>query len=430
MPFATFVHALVVQALSGSGSIGKHVRTMSGTAISDAAAHARRQGLKWEFFEHLNTHILRPRAQRELHPDCFYHGHRLLAVDGSSWSLRNTVANIAASPPRHGNQKPNSSAFIKWSTAVLLEVGTHQPLAAARTQRGATREEGELNIARRVLSAIPKREETLLLADQLYGNGCFISDVQATAGAQAQVLFRVPKHLKAKVIEVLSDGSAIIEIKVKRPGVKGTRKLTLREVRGYVWRGPQSDDGSASKGAASKPEKPTEVRLWTTLLDAVKHLAGELLALYAQRWEQELFFRELKRHTEREQLLRAGTVDGAEAEYGAMIIAASLLAQQRVIAAQAEELPLARLSISKIGEAMASLLPVLSVAGKLISAQVREKIINKFMEHTAREARIPPRRTRSCQRGLRKPVCAWGRIRTRLYLDGPCLYAIIQAAFP
>ena len=36
------------------------------------------------------------------------------------------------------------------------------------------------------------------------------------------------------------------------------------------------------------------MRLWTSLLDWKKHPAGELLALYAQRWEQESFYRELK----------------------------------------------------------------------------------------------------------------------------------------
>lgn len=430
MPFATFVQSLVVQALSSSGSLGGHVRTMSGVNISDAAVHERRQGLAWDFFEELNTHILRPRARRDLHPDCFYQGHRLLAVDGSWWSLRNTRANIAAAPPRHGNQKKASSAFLKWGTAVLLEVGTHQPLAAARTLPGLAREEGELNIARRVLCAIPREEDTLLLADRLYGNGCFISDVQTAAAGRAQVLVRVPKHLKSKVIEVLSDGSALIEIKVKRKGIKGTRKLKLREVRGQVWRGPGARDEDGNASGPSKPEKTTEVRLWTTLLDEKKHPAGELLALYSQRWEQELFFRELKRHTGREHLVRAGTVQGAEAEYGAMIIAASLLAEQRVLAAKQAGLPLSRLSIARIGRAMEALLPVLSVAGELINAPLREKIIARFMAHTAREARIPPRRTRSCQRGLRKPVCAWERIRAREYLYGPCLYAIIPVVFP
>lgn len=145
-----------------------------------------------------------------------------------------------------------------------------------------------------------------------------------------------------------------------------------------------------------------------------------LIKLYAQRWEQELFFRELKRHTGREQLLRSGSLQGAEAEFGIMMVAASLLAGQRVQAAQLVDLPPVRISINKISAALEALLPLLSVAGDII----------KFMAHTAREARIPPRRSRSCQRALRKPICAWPLIRTREYLDGVCVYEVTPISFP
>ena len=40
------------------------------------------------WFEELFGHILKPLARRDKHPDCFYHSMRLVAVDGSKWSLR------------------------------------------------------------------------------------------------------------------------------------------------------------------------------------------------------------------------------------------------------------------------------------------------------------------------------------------------------
>lgn len=415
-----------MHALSASGSLGHHLRTMSGVNISDAAAHERRQGLGWAWFEALFSYILQPLACLKTHPESFYHGMRLLAVDGSQWSLRNTAANIAQTAVRHHNQKATASAFLKWGSAVLLEVGTHQPLAAACVQEGLDHEEGEINIARRVLSGIPQGEDTLLLADRLYGCGRFICDVQAAAGARSQVLVRVGSSRKVTLVRVLSDGSAVIEVRVCRPGSTRTeRTLTLREVRGQV-----SRDHSENNKKVETLVKATEVRLWTTLLDEIEYPGLELLALYAQRWEQELFFRELKRHTGREQLLRAGSVAGAQAEYGAMIIAASLLAEQRVRAAEQVGLPPTRLSITKISRAMEALLPMLSVAGNILSSRQREKIIARFLVHTAREARIPPRRARSCQRGLRKPDCAWPRIFSRVYLDGSCLYALSHTTFP
>jgi Transposase DDE domain len=413
VPFAQFVWALVVHAFSDQGSLGLHLRTMTGVQVTDSAAIQRRAGLRWEWFEALFAQILRPLAQRSVHPESFYHGHRLLALDGSEWSLRNTDAITTTARSRHTNQHSSEAAFYKWGCAVLIEAGTHQPLSAARSLPGLDYAEGELNIARRTLGGIARAEDTLLLADRLYGCGRFIADVRTAVGARCKVLLRVKQSLKAKVIKQLSDGSALVEITVCVAGTNRVEcKLVVREIRGWV-----SNEAS--------PGKRSEVRLWTTLLDAVKYPAAELLALYTQRWEQELFFRELKSHVSREHLLRAGSEEGAAAEFGALIIAAGLLAQQRVGAAQRVGLPVLRISVRKISMAMEHLLPVLAVANELITEEQRAAIIERFMQHAAKEAVIPVRRKRSCQRGVRKPVCSWPRIHSRVYLTGCCLYEVI-----
>jgi hypothetical protein len=295
----------------------------------------------------------------------------------------------------------------------------------ACAQLQAAREEGELTLARRLLGAIPRKEQTLLLADRYYGRGAFLEEVMSGAGACCQMLIRVPDAHKAKTLELLSDGSAVVEVRVCHPDSQRTKALLrLREVRGEVWR-----EASGEQSPQQDMER-TQVRLWTTLLDAARHPAAELLALYAQRWEQELFFRELKRHMGREQLLRAGSAQGVQAEFGTLIIAASLLAEQRLQAAQQVGLPPLRLSLTKISRGLEALLPVLQVAGDVISPRQRERIIEKFMAHTAREARIPPRRSRSCQRGLRKPASAWPRIQTRANLDGSWVYTVKPLSFP
>lgn len=422
VPFATFVWSMAVHALSPRGSLGHHVRLMSGAPVSDAAAHGRRQGLGWDWFAALFASVPKPLAVRGQHGEAFCQGLRLLGVDGTWWSLRNAPA-IAALPralARAGEEK--SPAFFKWGAAVLLELGTHQPLMAACAELEKDRGEGEITIARRVLAGIPQGEDTLLLADANYGRGAFLADVRDAAGPRCQMLFRVPSGPKPKVLEVLADGSALIEVRVcHRGGQRLRTTLLLREIRGRVRRegGEEENEG-----------KGTGVRLWTTLLDEKKHPAKELLALYARRWEQELFFRELKRHTAREQLLRAGSPRGAEAELGAMIIAASLLAAQRLEAADLAGLPPSRLSLVKVGRGLEAFLQVLSVTGSLLTGRQRDRMTRKFLEHLAREARIPPRRSRGCQRGLRKPACAWPRVRTRQYLDGAWVYEIINVPFP
>lgn len=420
--YATFIWSLVVHALSGTGSLGHHLRAMSGTYISDAAAQQRRQGLSWAWFEALFASVLQPLAQRGKHPESFHGKMRLLGIDGTQWSLPNTQAHTATRQRPLAGTHRSEAAFLKWGCAVLLELGTHQPLGAACAQLDSEHEEGELTVARRLLGCIPQQEDTLLLADRYYGRGAFLEELRSVAGARCEFLVRVPSPHKARILEVLSDGSALVEVRVCHPNTQRTKALLrLREVRGLVWRQP-ADGEPASERA--------QVRLWTTLLDDRAHQAQELLALYARRWEQELFFRELKRHTGREHMLRSGSPQGVHAEYGAMIIAASLLAEQRLQAAEQVGLAPVRLSITKISRALEALLPVLEVAGDLIDPKQQKKIVARFLAHAAREARIPPRRPRGCQRGLRKPLCAWPRIHQRSDLDGTWTYAIKPISFP
>jgi hypothetical protein len=420
---AAFLWGLISHALSAHGSLGHHLRTMSGIEISDAAAHERRQGLSWEWFQALFAVVLKPLSNAREHPESFYKSMRLLGLDGSQWSLRNTDA-LGALPRKRlrTSEEKSSAAFLKWSFCVLLELGVHQPLGAACAELEGSREEGELTVARRLLACIPKDEDTLLLADRYYGRGSFLEEVQTTAGARCQWLIRVPEPHKAKVLAVLGDGSALVAVRVCHPKSQRTKAvLRLREVRGQVWR---------ESGKKNQPPERSAVRLWTTLLDARAHPAKELLALYAQRWEQELFYRELKRHTGREQLLRAGTVQGAQAEFGAMILAASLLASRRLEAAHEVGLAPTRLSLTKISRALEALLPVLRAAGGIISAGQRHRIITRFLKQIAYEARIPPRRPRGCQRGLRKPASSWPRISTRCDLAGSWDYAVTSLTFP
>lgn len=220
MGFATFIRALVVHALSAGGSLGHHLRAMSGVDISDAAAHERRQGLGWDWFESLFETLLQPLAQRREHTASFYHGLRLVGMDGTQWSLRNAPAITRLPRRRHDTgQGHEQAAFLKWGCAVLVELGTHQPLAAACASLHASKEEGELTLARRLLGALGRQQDTLLLADRCYGRGSFIADVLTTTQARCQMLVRVSEPHQARVLELLGDGSALVEVRVRKRGL-------------------------------------------------------------------------------------------------------------------------------------------------------------------------------------------------------------------
>jgi len=60
--------------------------------------------------------------------------------------------------------------------------------------------------------------------------------------------------------------------------------------------------------------RATQLRLWTTLLNPATAPATELVELYAQRWEHELFYREIKRQLRKNGLLQSHTVTTAAQE--------------------------------------------------------------------------------------------------------------------
>ena len=89
------------------------------------------------------------------------------------------------------------AAFAKLGCAVLVELGTHAPLAAAISAPDLA--ESESALAGELLARLPK--ESLLLGDRLYGNGAFIGRLLAgaPAGTAQAFLLRISQAPKAQV---------------------------------------------------------------------------------------------------------------------------------------------------------------------------------------------------------------------------------------
>ena len=251
-----------------------------------------------------------------------------------------------------------------------LELGTHAPLAAACSALAEPREEGEYSIARRTLGALATLGPGLLLADALYGRASFMLDVSEQSGGACQSLIRVGSRIKGKQLEVLADGSALVAAHSERRARAGEpSRIVVREIRALV---------TPAQG------KPYVMRRWTTLLDPEKYPAAELLALYTQRWEQELFFRELKRHIGANSLLQADSENSAQGVFAAMLLAAYEVAQARVSAAQSVELPVLRLSIAKISRYLEQFAAVMQAGRGIISAQQAAKMERRWLKLMAK----------------------------------------------
>jgi hypothetical protein len=85
--------------------------------------------LPWEIFADLLQRVLRPKATVRRHPDAFWRGWRLVALDGTQFSLTNTPQVHATK--RKARTRRGRAAFAKITAAVLLELSLHNPLAAA-----------------------------------------------------------------------------------------------------------------------------------------------------------------------------------------------------------------------------------------------------------------------------------------------------------
>src|SRR6185436_16033200 len=89
----------------------------------------RRLRLPWEIFAELMRRALRSRASAQKHREAFWRGWRLVAVDGTQFSLINTPQITATT--KKARTRRGRAAFAKITTAVLLELGLHNPVAAA-----------------------------------------------------------------------------------------------------------------------------------------------------------------------------------------------------------------------------------------------------------------------------------------------------------
>jgi hypothetical protein len=294
--------------------------------LADSSWSDRRQRLPWEIFAELMRRVLRPRAT-PAQTDAFWRGWRLLALDGTQFSLTNT-AQVRATRPKARSRR-GCAAFAKMTTAVLLELGLHNPVAAAIGRDG----ESEWALALQTLADLPA--QALLLADRLYGCAAFAAQAQtACRRVGSHFLFRARMLIKPEILRRLRDGSRLIRVPVRHPEHPSriVDWLEIREIRLRVGR---------------PGHRAQVLRLWTSVLDPRTAPALELAQLYARRWEHELYFREVKRQLRKTAVLQSHTVETGAQEIAAVVLASAVLAVERA-SAGADLVPARQISFSKL----------------------------------------------------------------------------------
>lgn len=395
--------AMVFHLMNRAGNLAEHFAILFEDSLNDSSCASRRARMPWEVFTDLMQRTLRPLARKKRDPGAFWRGLRLLAMDGTQFSVTNTPQ--VKRTQRKARSRRGRAAFAKIITGVLLEVGLHNPLAAAIGYQG----QSEWQLALSLLAQLPK--QALLLADRLHGCAAFVAHVMAACQrVGSHFLIRARSQIKVQPVRKLKDGSRIVRVPVREKGKPRAilQWLELREIRVRVQR---------------PGFKAGELRLWTSLLDSKSAPARELIELYAQRWEHELFYRQLKRQLRKNEVLQSHTVETGAQEIAAMLIVAAMLARERAEAANGE-VPALRISFLKLLELMRPLWLVLELGEDLLEEWQKEELIKRFHKQ-ARGCLTQPKRARSCPRAVRQPIGKWPRLIKNQSWTGSASFKII-----
>ena len=163
--------ALVFHLMNRTGNLAEHFGMLFADSLNDSSCASRRACLPWAVFTELMQRTLRPRAHPKRDPGAFWRGLRLLALEGTQFSVTNTPQ--IKRTQRKARSRRGRAAFVKIVTGVLLEVGLHNPLAAAIGHHG----QSEWQLALRLLAQLPK--QALLLADRLHGCAALVGHALA-----------------------------------------------------------------------------------------------------------------------------------------------------------------------------------------------------------------------------------------------------------
>jgi len=404
VPLAHVLPALVFHFMNPAGTLAEHFAQLYEDALTDSSLSERRTRLPWEVFTGLMRLGLRPLAEATTDTEAFWRGWRLVALDGTQFSLTNTPQ-VKATMPKAKTRRGHA-AFAKITTGVLLELGLHNPLAAAIGRDG----QSEWALALELLAQLPA--QALLLADRLHGCAAFVAQAQAVCQqVGSHFLVRARSKIRVQTGQRLKDGSRLVRVPVQQKGNQRVivQWLELREIRVRVQR---------------PGHRAHELRLWTSLLDPQAAPAGELAELYARRWEHELYYRELKCQLRQSEVLQSHTLETGAQEIAAVVLASALLARERARAA-AGQTPARRISFIKTLELLRPLWLTLALGGDLLSPRQKQQLTDRFLERARRYVTPRRKRPRSCPRAVRRPVSPWPRLRRNQSWAGPVHFKIL-----
>lgn len=277
----------LTEGLAWSSDGQQQYEMPSQVAISKARARLGPEPLA-ELFDRACVPLATPATR-----GAFYRHWRLVSLDGTTIDVADTPANASVFG-RAGTGRGDGSAFPQLRMVALGECGTHAVIAAQLDSYAVA----EVTLAKRLVPGL--QPGMLCLADRGFTAYPLFT---AAAASGADLLWRAKGNAVLPVLERLPDGSFRSELVASTDKRRREDVLAVRVVEYAL------DDHGRPAAAG------TTYRLVTTLLDPAAAPADELAALYAQRWEIESIFDELKTHQRGPRaILRSRTPEGVYQE--------------------------------------------------------------------------------------------------------------------
>jgi hypothetical protein len=227
----------------------------------------------------------------------FYRGLRTVALDGTHLHAPDDEQVIWRYPKRSGEQLEFGYPLLR--LLAVVECGTRAVLAACF----GPEDEGELPYAQRLLGCLDR--SMLLLADAGFDAVEFLREV---CGTDAQFLVRSSARRCPTIQRRLADGSYLARLSAPYRAGRGYSTLPVRVIEAWV---------TVTLADGTTRREPW--RLVTSLLDAERYPAHELVDLYHRRWQVETTYFSIKATMLDGRVLRSRSVPGLDQEVYALL---------------------------------------------------------------------------------------------------------------
>ena len=247
-------------------------------------------------------------------PSAMWKGLRLFGIDGTTIRLADSDENF----DHFG--KPGSSrgeaGYPQARVVAVMDLG----LRLLHSAQIGPLSQGESTLSSPMLKTMP--DDSLCLMDRGFMSFAQFFNLTENS-ANRHFLCRARMDARYRVIEVLKDGSQLVELqasaKAKEKNLDIMDKMKIRVIDYHV-------------------EGHDHIRIFTSLMDEKKYPARDLAILYHERWEIEVGFDELRTDMlNRKESLRSKSPDGVDQEIWSMLLTYNLIRREMALTAQSHQ---------------------------------------------------------------------------------------------